>query len=367
MCKARTSVKASYRKHVDKLNIIHWNIEGLLSKSHGNKLDDDLFASVSDGYDVIALTETHLGPDPDIHLPGYFSWHKARAKHNRAKIYSGGISLFIKQELKHHVTCLPSDSSDILWIRIHSNHNQNHACNNLTLGVVYISPANSSYTINNAATGPGYQTTWEILQCELEKYKADSNICLIGDFNSHTGTLDDFIRNDDDKFTDVPTWYNEDIDSKPRANQDIKVNDYGKKLVQLCQMSELRIANGRKLGDSHGNMTCHKYNGSSTVDYFIADSMLLNQVLTFRVEKFLESLSDHCPISACINMRLLHNTNQSDDKPKTFDLAPTKKKWDPYEELFKIRLTSPKSAEAIKEILASPYMMLVTLRYTLIR
>ena len=87
--------------------------------------------------------------------------------------------------------------------------------------MVYISPANSSYTINNAATGPGYQTTWEILQCKLEKYKADSNICLIDDFNSHTGTLDDFIRNDDDKFTDVPTWYNEDRDSKPSANQDI--------------------------------------------------------------------------------------------------------------------------------------------------
>ena len=44
-------------------------MEGLLSKSHGNKLNDDLFASVSDGYDIIALTETHLGPDPDIHLP----------------------------------------------------------------------------------------------------------------------------------------------------------------------------------------------------------------------------------------------------------------------------------------------------------
>ena len=392
-----------------------------------------------------------MGPDPDLNFPGYFSWHEARAKHNKAKKYSGGISLFIKQELKQHVTCLPSESSDILWIRIQGNLNQEPVCNNLTLGVVYNSPANSSYTINNAATSPGYQTTWEILQCELEKYKADSNICLIGDFNSHTGTLDDYIHDDDNKFTDVPTCYNADRDLKSRSNQNIKINDYGKKLVQLCQMSELRIANGRKLGDSHGSMTCHKYNGSSTVDYFIADSLLLSLVLTrggggtpyvmgdtyvprfwppfftlegsstiflgyffsstnskaifwgtkttnfyknrsfwpqiqffprsfwvqfsaasgtppsvfrpstppgvltFKVEKFLESLSDHCPISTCINMRLLHNTTYGNDKPKSFEPAPAKKKWDPFEEqLFKIRLSSPKASEVIKEIFTSP-------------
>ena len=85
MWTTRSSVKASYRKHIDKLHILHWNIEGLFSKTHGNKLTDDLFASATDGYDIIALTETHLGPDPDLNFPGYFSWHKARAKHNKAK------------------------------------------------------------------------------------------------------------------------------------------------------------------------------------------------------------------------------------------------------------------------------------------
>ena len=37
-----------------------------------------------------------------------------------------------------------------------------------------------------------------------------------------------------------------------RTNQDDSVNDFGKTLIDLCRMCELRILNGRIFGDTGG-------------------------------------------------------------------------------------------------------------------
>ena len=54
-----------------------------------------------------------------------------------------------------------------------------------------------------------------------------------------------------------------------RHNEDVTVNKYGRNLMNIIEQSHLIILNGRVLGDLKGSKTCHKYNGSSTVDYMI--------------------------------------------------------------------------------------------------
>jgi ribosomal protein S2 len=52
-----------------------------------------------------------------------------------------------------------------------------------------------------------------------------------------------------------------------RNSVDSVFNSQGQQLMDLCIASQLRVLNGRFIGDMLGNMTCYKPNGTSTVDY----------------------------------------------------------------------------------------------------
>ena len=84
--------------------------------------------------------------------------------------------------------------------------------------------------------------------------------------NARTACGDDHLRNDTDLFIPDPIPYIMDEDLPSRNNQDLTTNERGKSILDMCISSGLRILNGRKPGDSLGYFTCHKYNGSSTVD-----------------------------------------------------------------------------------------------------
>ena len=63
------------------------------------------------------------------------------------------------------------------------------------------------------------------------------------------------------------------------------------------------MLNGRMLGDSIGYYTCHKYNGSSVVDYMIISEELLNSVNYFNVQNLIGTISDHCKFSLLLKAR----------------------------------------------------------------
>ena len=64
---------------------------------------------------------------------------------------------------------------------------------------------------------------------------------------------------------------------------------------------------GRKLGDTSGKLTCHEFNGSSTVDLSIFSWDFYDKIQYFRV---LDPVwfSDHCPIE--MSLRIGHNMDQ---------------------------------------------------------
>ena len=81
-----------------------------------------------------------------------------------------------------------------------------------------------------------------------------------------------------------------------RNSQDKVVNKRGEDLLDLYKSLDLRIPNGRNIGDPFGNYTCLKWNGNSVVDYLLTSKGIFDQVPTFKVETFHPMLSDHCPL-----------------------------------------------------------------------
>ena len=60
----------------------------------------------------------------------------------------------------------------------------------------------------------------------------------------------------------------------------------------MCISQQLRLLNGRIIGDLFGKYTCYKPVGASVVEYAIVSESALNQVLYFRVM----TLYQHCQI-----------------------------------------------------------------------
>ena len=120
--------------------------------------------------------------------------------------------------------------------------------------------------------------------------------------------------------------YLPDGDLIKRNNCDGVVNTFGRKLLELCRMSGMRIVNGRKFGDSTGKKTCHQWNGSSVVDYFITDIETFPSVHTFKVHDILDHISDHCPISAVINLGLIRYVSKQ-ERGRRLECAPSKIKF----------------------------------------
>ena len=50
-----------------------------------------------------------------------------------------------------------------------------------------------------------------------------------------------------------------------RNSQDKKYNTNDRHLADLFMVNNLKILNGRKIGDLTGKYTCHQYNGSNVV------------------------------------------------------------------------------------------------------
>ena len=324
-------MKNNYCSATDRcLKVCHWNIEGLQSRIVGPKCDDDNFLKVVAGHDVIILTETHADSDTYIKIPGYYSFHIKRPKHINAKKHSGGIAIIVKDNLKDSVTFIKSATTSIGWLKL--NKDVAEMNEDLFIGAVYFSPINSSFSERND------KDEWAILSQEMEKYQSKGKVLILGDFNARTCEGMDSISNDDSIHSPVEEGYRLDVGCKERNNMDKhKVCPVGRKLLDLCQSSSMRILNGRTVGDLLGAKTCFKWNGASTVDYALYEDRALHEVMYMKVQDFIGDLSDHCAISVCLKLRrkVLHNKDLGKD-PKLGKI-----KWNAeIERVFKLRLNN---------------------------
>ena len=95
-------------------------------------------------HDIIGIVETHANANSNFHIPNYYVYQKHRPKLKKARKYSGGLAVFIRQEIKEGVTILQSRSAEMLWIKLDKYFFK--LKNNLFICVTYLPPKNSTYT-----------------------------------------------------------------------------------------------------------------------------------------------------------------------------------------------------------------------------
>ena len=91
---------------------------------------------------------------------------------------------------------------------------------------------------------------------------------LCGDFNSRTGKLLDYVSDKGDEHFQNNLKVTTQIVSN-RKTSDSEVNNHGKKLINLCKENNLRIINGRCLGDSFNQSTFFRQGAKSLIDYTV--------------------------------------------------------------------------------------------------
>ncbi len=295
------------------LKILTWNMEGYKTKNtdyqYTNKFNINYVKSMFNLHDIICVTETwtNVNTECNISLQGYKSFCLSRTdKHVNANRDSGGIAVLIKNDILKYVQRQPSLDINSIWFKLDKSFCG--TIRDIYIGAIYIPPEYSSSHINSTLDD------WDMLEKEISFFQNKGSVLLCGDFNSRTGTQQDYIFNDScDTLLSLPSNYIPDRSDVPvRCNLDEKVNNYGRKLIDFCIGKRLHIINGRTQGDFFGNFTCLKYNGCSTVDYNIINKDMIEYVKSFQVLQFSE-LSDHKPLSLELDMNIQEFDIDSDD------------------------------------------------------
>lgn len=296
---------------ISTLKMCFWNVGGL--KSRGNdKTSDPLFIKSIERYDLAFLAETHLGHDSQVTTIGSFLYHPVcRAVTKSNNRYFGGIAILRKPSLKTHVKILKNTNPDYQWIKLEKDFFGFQK--DFFICVVYYPPSPSSYTKkleNDILDG---------IEKDLSSYSKLGDVLICGDLNARVGTLPDYIAQDDHKFLPLFNTYPIDKNVMYRMSKDSKVDKRGKELLDFCKGYQLRILNGRTLGDMQGNFTCYTPNGTSVVDYAVVSESALKSILCFSVSDFIPTLSDcHCRLDWELSANYIvnnKNTNSGNVHP----------------------------------------------------
>ena len=140
----------------------------------------------------------------------------------------------------------------------------------------------------------------------------------MGDYNSRTGNLCEFVADHSDP-----------VSVNTRRNSDKKVDVYGRNLVRMCKELDLRIVNGSYGSDAKlGDFTCHKPTGNSCVDYCIMSPCLLPSISNFYVDTFDRCMSDvHSPI--CLDLKNIPVVKTNPLLNQNFEKIQYKFSWKP--------------------------------------
>ena len=116
---------------------------------------------------------------------------------------------------------------------------------------------------------------------------------VFGDFNGRTSSCNDFVLLDG--YIDGAERSDWDRDKPLRYNQDQVIERNGRRLLELCQKSDLSIVNGRIHDDAgKGKFTFCSQQGMSTVDYVLTNHINFGMIKDFNILDFYEH-SDPAP------------------------------------------------------------------------
>ena len=280
------SEMSGYANHSSKLSFFAWNINGLSSKSLGDKLQNTDCLNMINDFDFIILSETWKSAN--VEVEGFKIVTSSTSKTGKCGRNSGGLALLHKLKFKDWIS-IEKESPNFLWFKISNEYTK--TAKDIYVCGTYIPPYNSNYF---------HPDLFEEFENDIEKFSSLGPILIMGDFNSRTGKYSDnvcqegntIITNDQSEFSSCAIQ---------RNSFDNELNNHGKKLLEICRSADLKILNGRISGDSLGRPTFHGKSGVSVIDYAICDQDLFRYITNFIVREP-SSLSDHSPITTWLNI-----------------------------------------------------------------
>ena len=271
--------------------------------------------------DIVLLCETWTHKYSDAEVKGYVRFSKTRKPKKRAKRASGGLEVYIKENLIKGIKVLEWDFEDGLHFKFDNDFFGFEKP--LYLFFTYFKPKNSS-----RADIDNYDNCFDILLDKIANVPEDGAILVTGDLNSRVSDIQecnvDFVyTNDFIELSPLPLCdhvfnssdFNDSNMSVKRVNKDVVINDYGYKLIDLCNTCDLAILNGRAGSDKFiGQTTFCGPKGESTVDYAICDKYVLKNITEFDISDHV-AFSDHKMLS--FKMKTFINLNDNPENVST--------------------------------------------------
>ena len=151
-------------------------------------------------------------------------------------------------------------------------------------------------------------------------------IMLCGDYNSRTGKsiLLHYVSDKGDEHLKNNLKVTAQIVSN-RKSSDSEINNHGKKLINTCKENNLRIINGRCLGDSFSQRTFLRQGAKSLTDYTVTSYVFFDKISGLII-KPLTYFSDHYQVVTNISIstdtkeayRAAFSSNEMKAKSKIF-------------------------------------------------
>ena len=145
----------------------------------------------------------------------------------------------------------------------------------------------------------------KIINSKFRNYQ----ICLIGDFNARTGQLEPYINTE----AINNTYEKESYGTNTRTSKDVVINCEGEKLLELCSVNNLMIANGTLESDLKGEFTFANKQGKSVIDYLCIESNAIHIVKNFKIEEL--GCSDHM----ILNVEIVGENYQGGEQDKNMN------------------------------------------------
>ena len=238
-------------------------------------------------YDIFCVIETKTDETDIISLQNYTYFSQCRKQSFVRK--SGGIGIFVKNELAKYISVIESDSDYICWFKL------DKSCLNIDedmhFGAVYTPPSDSRFNT---------QDEMDMFEVEISSMCISHKyVLLLGDFNARIQTKEDFLDVDDffaehfnfdeslRQFYNISSLLENFNMTKFRASKDKTANNEGNILLETCKSNNLFILNGRCGKDK--NVGAFTFKQCSVIDYIIVSSQALKFVCNFEIQE-LDSL-----------------------------------------------------------------------------
>ena len=302
-----------------------WSIFGAFKSINGflyNKVHDQNLISHTKKAKILGLLETqHTADDIDkLQLLDYKCFQVCHKKKRLGRKH-GGIAVFVHHSILQGVTKIPTQGSEVIILKLNKGFFKLDRDTHLVFA--YCSPSQSSYTIRTQLD------PFSEIEQKLANLERNTDVIVMGDLNARTGLKLDYITHEDNQNLTLPVDYITDtVATFPRGNRDATTNQYGDSVIALCRNTPLRICNGRKLGDTQGDFTCHKWNGQSVVDYCLASPGVYSQILFLKVGNYIPVFSDHCSLTIALKTHFFQTQNCRESLDYDFLPKPTKLTWD---------------------------------------